>query len=375
MNLDYLIESDDDIYQSIIVDATAVAQHLVNRKLIGASDVIDGKVGITRIVRRNLCFKVDSANSPSYWVKWPGGEDRRLGLAHEAAVYLHLITQNSNNEASPWPTMHDYDADHQVIVLELLPAAVNLREYHQHRGATSVLLAKKLGHALATLHAYKYPISRMPYPSAPPWVFRLHEPPLTALPHMPDSVAKIIGLIQSHATLPANLSLLSTEWEMSSLVHGDIKWDNCVIYPSTAPGGRFNQLALVDWELAVPGDPLWDVGCAIGSYLQWWLRSIPFGSQARLEDSVSLATRPLGSVKRAIGALWKAYMRKVARQMAVEPCLNRVARFAGAFLVKAAIENLHVTPALTTGIVAQVQLGANILARPDDAWAQLMGGP
>lgn len=49
----------------------------------------------------------------------------------------------------------------------------------------------------------------------------------------------------------------------SCLVHGDVKWDNCIL--QAGPPAR---VLLFDWELSGYGDPAWDLGAALAEALR-----------------------------------------------------------------------------------------------------------
>lgn len=48
-------------------------------------------------------------------------------------------------------------------------------------------------------------------------------------------------------------------WRPECLVHGDLKWDNCLV--------EANRVRVIDWELSGLGDPAWDVSCVIAEQL------------------------------------------------------------------------------------------------------------
>lgn len=48
-------------------------------------------------------------------------------------------------------------------------------------------------------------------------------------------------------------------WTEQCLVHGDLKWDNCLVDDSNVTAG----IEVIDWELSGMGDPAWDLACAL----------------------------------------------------------------------------------------------------------------
>ena len=53
------------------------------------------------------------------------------------------------------------------------------------------------------------------------------------------------------------------ENKFSSLIHNDFKYDNLVL----SDDGKYNVLAILDWEMATLGDPLMDLGTSLGYWI------------------------------------------------------------------------------------------------------------
>jgi hypothetical protein len=76
----------------------------------------------------------------------------------------------------------------------------------------------------------------------------------------------------------------------------------------------------------------------------------------------------------AIAALWDGY--REARGLSPDEARARVPRaveLAGVRLVQTALESAQTTDRLTGGVVLHLQVAANLLARPRDAAAALLG--
>ena len=69
----------------------------------------------------------------------------------------------------------------------------------------------------------------------------------------------------------AALDELRGEWRQDALIHGDMKWDNCVMPRHDDPARAAEGLKIVDWELADIGDGCWDVGAVFQAYLAHWI--------------------------------------------------------------------------------------------------------
>jgi len=327
------------------------------------------------MARRNLNFKVAISQDTSYLVKWPSGDDSWSSLAREAATYTELDALTPGFRSSMWPRLHDYDAEKHIVVLEFLTTAASLSQYYLARRRWPVSLARWLGQVLATIHSFHPVPFDKGFPSRPHWVLDIHRPQLCSLPALSSAVLDAISLIQSSNELTSHIEKLRMEWSTEGFIHGDVRWDNCLTYPFRGSGPPFNRVVLVDWEFAGPGDPFWDVGCAIGGYLSYWAMLTPIGPNIAPERALELVQHPLNRMQPAMRALWAEYARRAHLAAEANACLLRTVRFAGASLIKTAIESLDAAPRLTTSALALIQLGANILARPHEATSDLIGIP
>jgi aminoglycoside phosphotransferase (APT) family kinase protein len=125
---------------------------------------------------------------------------------------------------------------------------------------------------------------------------------------------------------------------------------------------------LVDWELAAVGDPALDVGAYLAECLRAWRRHAgvpdPHAPGRRLVDPL----RALPSLWPAVAGFWAAYGGDAV-------LLRRAVQCAGARLVLDALEETQSQSALDENVRATLQLGANVLARPEDAAVHLLGLP
>ena len=101
---------------------------------------MDGRLQIVDASRRNYNFKVVCGDR-AYMVKQGVGPGRAATIRNEAAVYRLLLTGPARSSESSLGAFRRYmprcllfDADHDLLVLELLEGAVDLRAYHVRLG-------------------------------------------------------------------------------------------------------------------------------------------------------------------------------------------------------------------------------------------------
>jgi aminoglycoside phosphotransferase (APT) family kinase protein len=133
-------------------------------------------------------------------------------------------------------------------------------------------------------------------------------------------------------------------------------------------------MLLVDLESAALGDPSLDLGTFLGEYLHAWLRSIPIVDPADPGRLLAYAGRPLARMRPAMSAFWLSYAHS---SPAATPELGRVLRGAASWaavrVLSSAFEDSLSRHELRGSAHVALQLGLNILQRPDEAIAHLLG--
>jgi Ser/Thr protein kinase RdoA (MazF antagonist) len=351
-----------------------VAAYLLEHGLIDAGSVVDGDLEVLDLARRNQNYKVLTGRGTDYMLKCAVGRDRGVTVAHEAAVFRHLTTAPglSRDFAHFVPRFHGFDRARGVLVTELIDGGRDLRSLHGDHGRFPTEPAAALGSALGRLHRLTYDRrwSEAHQPIAgPPWILSIHRPELNWLRQLNLPTIELIKTIQRDGAFAGDIEALRTSWRASALIHADLRWDNCILSGQDPVG-----LSLVDWELANWGEPLYDVGSVFAEYLTFWLTSIPATGEAVLPRSASLARYPLEDMQPAMRAFWRAYLAEAGPAATEgEPLLERAVRFTAVRVVYSAFERAERALYLTGNVAAALQLSANMLARPGEAAAHLLG--
>jgi phosphotransferase family enzyme len=357
-----------------------VARYLMARELLGPEALLDGDLAIRDASSRNRNFRVERSNGQCYLLKQGTTEEAAATVAHEAIVYEQL-TGGTSAMAGYLPGFHGYDRDEGVLVLELLRDAQDLRTLHLAAGAFAAGPASILGTALGTLHgsaatpalAPNATLETPPASAWAPWVLWLHRPDARLFRDVSAAALELIRVVQGADGFAQALDRARSRWRAQMLVHGDVKWDNCLV--SLREDGS-EELRLIDWESAAPGDPCWDIGSALSHYMSFWLFSIPVTGAEPPERFPELARYQLDSMKPALSACWIAYVdaRELDSAGAAEE-LIRAVELAGARLVQTAFEAAQMMQQLTSALVLHLQLALNILEQPEEAATRLLGLP
>jgi aminoglycoside phosphotransferase (APT) family kinase protein len=339
----------------------------MRRGLVDSREIVDAGVAVRAAPGPHHNFRVEGGSGRAYFVKRPARTSGGAGLAHEASVCSALATADAAVAACV-PRVVDHDPVAQMLVMDLVPGALDLRTHFARAGAISADIGGAVGWALAALHGAPSEAMAM----APgPWALMGFRPSPTALRDLSPAGRELIRILQS-TELPAQLEGLRRSWRSPALIHNDISPSNALVAPAGHRPGRA-LVTLVDWEVAGRGDPDWDVGSALACLLSLaiFAFSAPTASASGLPG---IADAPLERMKPALRACWRSYASGLdVSAEAVRSRLLRATAYAGARLVQAAFESAQSMDRLSRGAILHLQAAANILARPEEAVTVLLG--
>jgi aminoglycoside phosphotransferase (APT) family kinase protein len=343
-----------------------VAGYLLEQELLTPSAVVHGRLRVEDASRLNRVFVVTVQGARGYVLKLAGQVSR------EAAILERLSSIDSGRLAACLPAFVAYDATVGALVLEAVPNARDLSVHHA-RGRFSQALAREAGRALALLHATPpAAVDGLPRAPDPKWRMLPHQLDLDTLRTLSPAAVDLTRIVQGLAPLCTELDALVGDWTEDSLIHGDVRWDNCLAVPSAA-SNHWSRLRLIDWECCCPGDPAVDVGAFIGEYLRAWMQSIPVADPGEAGGLLPHARLPLRRMRPALRAFWEAYTRQRGASAAdLQTTLRRSTRFAAVRLLGAALEEAQALGELRASVLHLVSLSQAIVQRPHEA-ADLCG--
>jgi hypothetical protein len=357
-----------------------VIPYLLGRGLVGSKSVVEGDVLVTNASRRHRSYSVVSDHGSCYLLKVGTDDERRATLEREAAAYRRLQAEPS---LAPFLVhFYEYDAIESVLIVEFLRHGQDLRKYQFDRVRFSTLHGRALGRILGILHSRTAGTTNLAadgssLPLWAPWILTVHRPTVGLYLQASGASLELIKILQRFPEFAECLDRLRDAWSRRAVIHGDIKADNCVVVArpeSTSTSSRKTRLKVVDWESAEIGDPRWDVGSVFGDYLGSWVLSIPVSGDTPPERFLEFARFPLERMHPALEAFWRVYLEEAGISSESEgEMLVESVRFAGARLLQTAFEQAQTSPALTGHAICTIQLALNVLQRPHEASAQLLG--
>jgi hypothetical protein len=346
------------------------------RSLIDARDVVEGDLAIEEATGRNANLRIGSRTGRNFFIK--RAPDRNASLLRvEAALYAHATRSDDWSPLRPFlPRVHSFDEEQAILVMHRSPSALDVFDVDSADDTLGLpAIAGLLGAALAAAHS-------VPADNAgadaflglnAPWALTIHQPSPSALSDLWPGQVHVLRAIQEQSWTGELLDQLGAGWRRTALMHGDLKFTN-VLVETTPPGGVPAGVVLVDWETASVGDPAWDVGSVLQSYLWFAVFLVSLLQETPAEGAGRAFGERLPAYQREMRTFWDTYVAaSTLPPNTAAPLLERAIIFCGVRLLQTAWELAQGedTPGrLTSGAL---QLGLNILRRPGNAASQLIG--
>ncbi len=295
---------------------STVVHDLLERGFLSFESVVDGDVVVAEATSRHRNFAVMRKRDASYFVKQiqPWQPQAASTLQREAHCYWLAQQDPTLATLAPLlPKYYGFDAKRGMLILELLPEAENLSLYHRRLGQFPVAIATQLGQTLGRYHhAASASLQKdnphyAVFPRQIPWIFSFHQG-TSPFSQLSGANTQMQEILRQYPEFPQALDALRNQWQVNTLMHGDMKWENCLVYPQK--NGELG-IKLVDWEIADFGDACWDVGGLLQAYLSFWIMAMPITSGASPEDLVAQAPYSLAAVQPSMQAFWTAYSESI----------------------------------------------------------------
>lgn len=344
---------------------------LLNHGLLSVQDLVEHSLTVRSHAQRNRGFSVTWHNGQGYYVK-QNQPDAGPWESHSSVVNEARILQSLHRAGGPSalvPQLRLFDAERQALVTDWEPDALPCAELAIPDGQVDPDVAAALGTALADLHvrlasADREDASGQAFSSDPPWVLQFHRLHPLAGEDQSWAQARLVALIGQQEDILPSLGALAADWPTEQLIHGDMKWQNCLM--RAAPDGA-TDCVFIDWEMAGLGDPLWDLAGLAQSWLKTWLDGVSADSADNEADLAARGAAGFSPFQQALGALWQAYL---AECPGVSQ--TRFAALCGARLIQTLYEENDGEVDLSPAHLMLLQLARNLLQRPEDGATYLL---
>ncbi len=365
----------------MIITTNNIVYYLLERGLLTFESVVDGDLMVVDASRRNRNFKVIRKRDQGYFVKQIQQWEPQAIATMQFEAMCYSLSQSDANFAPLallMPKFYAYDPGRYVLIVELLPEGENLSEYQRRLGEFPLHVASKLGQMLGTYH--REPGAQLQnsphystFPKRTPWILSVHQHSPYLFNPLSAANSQLLSVVQKYPEFHQALNALQGQWQINSLIHGDMKWDNCIIYAKPEESDELN-LKIVDWELADLGDACWDVGAIFQAYLSFWILSMQMLGDTSPAQLVDMAQYPLEKMQPAIQTFWKTYVHTMQMDDTVSrEWLERSVKYGAARMIQTAYECLSFSPQITANALCLLQVSLNILKSPQEAISDLLG--
>ncbi|MBD2385079.1 phosphotransferase [Cylindrospermum sp. FACHB-282] len=277
-----------------------------------------------------------------------------------------------------------FDPENSIIVFRYLDDYQDLMEFYDKGKNFPVEIATKLGTILGTIHSdtfnhqeyqefFSQPSQNLIPDQVSLMIQELErvEPEIFGL--VPDDGLKFFALYQRYDSLGQAIAELANAVIPSCLTHNDLKLNNILLQKDWQDSSN-NIIRLIDWERSNWGDPAFDLGTLIGSYIQIWLSSLVISNSLTIEESLRLAITPLELVQPSISSLTLAYLNTFPEIIKHRPdFLQRVVQFAGFTLIQQIQAMIQYQKLFGNMGIAMLQVAKTLLSRPVQSMPTIFG--
>ena len=282
------------------------------------------------------------------------------------------------------PLIVNFDQEHSILVRNYLTEYSELGEFYGHNGIFPPEIATAIGTTLAGLHraTFQQREYRQFMSAGPQGQFRysFYNPAQgvdSITPEIfgtvPTEALKFYLLYQGYETLESAIADLAYEWEPCCLTHNDLTLNNILIH------SRWHQLdncliKLIDWEACGWGDPAFDIGTLIASYLTIWLSSLVVDPTLELEESLHLAITPLELLQPSLLGLIRAYVKTFPMILQYQSnFIVRVIQFTGLALIHQIQANIKSLKHFGNSDIYMLDVAKNLLTIPQESILSIFG--
>ncbi|HEY4308904.1 MAG TPA: phosphotransferase [Pirellulales bacterium] len=343
------------------------------------SDVFDQGVDCHIYEGRNTVVRVILGNAKSFILKqWPLAPDGKPQSAFLTESWCYAFSERPNNldDQKPFfPRLLFRDSPNCVLGIEFLEHSERFLSFSPT--ASQIPALSKLARHLSVWHSvanYREPFADSPniLPVRMPWILRHVGAGGDALTPRNSSVAGILDFIASHSDVVSRFSHLQQSRLPICSIHGDLKTENVLQLPDKH--AQDLRVAILDWETACIGDPLWDLACVAESIA----RAAVFSSPSRLGLSCLAAFREAlhqCSAASNINAFLGAYASCGTLPFeVVENCESDLAKYTGARMLQWTIEATTITEDIDPSVSLYASLACALITEAETNGLSLSRG-
>ncbi|RUT10212.1 hypothetical protein DSM106972_007070 [Dulcicalothrix desertica PCC 7102] len=287
--------------------------------------------------------------------------------------------------------MLHFNANHSIIIFNYLNDYGDVTDFYVKKNAYPTTIAASIGKALATIHRdtldcqefqnfLSQNLEDVTIDKVTSFIHGIERISPEVFGLVPADGLKFFALYQRYDSLGKAIAELNTAFKPCCLTHNDLKLNNILLHHDWEQAISKKEqpinsiIRLIDWERGAWGDPAFDLGMLIASYLQIWLDSLVVNKSIDIEESLRLAMIPLNILQPSIAALAKAYFNNFPEMIERRPnFLKRVVQFSGFALIQQIQAMLQYQKSFGNTGICMLQIAKSLLCRPEESIPTIFG--
>jgi hypothetical protein len=280
------------------------------------------------------------------------------------------------------PEVIHFDANNLIIVFNYLNDYCDLADFYTNENIFPTAIATSIGASLATIHQstfqrhdYQEFFDDAPIEQALNFSLGIERISPEVFGQVPADGLKFLALYQRYDSLGKAIAQLTTESVPCCLTHNDLKLNNILLHNNWQEVlTNTSVIRFIDWERGAWGDPAFDLGMLIASYLQLWLSSLVVSKLMDVEESLRLAITPLEQLQPTTAALTKAYLANFPEILDHRPdFLRRVVQFSGFAIIQQIQAMIQHQKSFGNIGICMLQVAKSLLCRPEQSIPTVFG--
>lgn len=402
-----------------ILDTNNIFEYLSDRNYCNLLDRDSSK--ITSIPAKNFNLLINFADDKNLLIKQePHDCDGETYGEFLAAWQIQQLVKSfpefGRKIEDSLPELLHFDPENSILIVKYLADYCDLDEYYLEHNQFPIEIARSIGQLLATIHSQTFQrteyqdflanfsvgesaadlafesqmkslvddqkvannhdsIALIPQSKgyANKVISRLSRITPQVFEEVPQECLQFFKLYQRFPDLAQSISDLNDSITPSCLVHNDLKINNILLALDwELPGSKV--IRSIDWERAAWGDPAFDLGCILGSYLEIWLDGLVINNALSIGESLQLATTPLELIQPSLFSLVECYLDGFPEILTARPdYLNRAIQFAGLSLIHRVEIIIQVDRVFGNHGIVLLQVAKQLLCTPQAAMKTLFG--
>ena len=282
------------------------------------------------------------------------------------------------------PKLIHFDVGNSIIIFNYLDDYRDLMDFYAKESSFPTKISRTIGTFLATIHrdTYEQENHRQFFDSEENsqvghqvslLIKGLERITPEIFSSVPADGLKFFSLYQRYDSLGIAIAELGRAFTPSCLTHNDLKLNNILLHTNWQQTDD-SIIRLIDWERSSWGDPAFDLGTLLASYIQIWLGSLVISKSLSIEESLSLAVTPIEKLQPSIATLTKAYLEAFPEILEHRPeFLPRVVQFAGLALIQQIQAMIQYQKSFGNTGISMLQVAKALLCRPERSMPTLFG--